>query len=549
VVKNLGFAPRQFGRRLAPRSPEHKLVGPQPDPAPQIWRDRVPRSPEHKLVGPQPDPAPQIWRDRVPRSSERSLHWSTPDDSAGSRGTGLVQEIADLIEDRPDFQRRVFRAPVLDENGDPVLDENGEPKTRLVIQRRVKIGVHESGATLWSEWEDEEGHDYTEYDERIDEVRDRADDFRDIRGVRTAGDDGVLGTDDDVWVGGLDDEYRDLDRLIKQIEGTGEAVDRDEAERVAARMLGFENFADYQVYQQGLLADEAALRGGTFDALGAEERARREGRFERHLQRMDESYAHILGGIMAETGSSARYLMAADEAIRRQIELVDGFEESLNTAEDLARKQAWEEVRGAYQFAVNSNQAIQKDVIDQLYSSRVAAAQAQSQKIGLMVQQYSAEADALYQWADIQFKAVEMDLGLQQHIMDQMDAMYERDLRPWKAQLEALGLQMELAEAQAQIDLAEAQADLVEAETDALEGGGDGGEGGDPDAGPTPEEVQREEAEQFVGGALITTGLGIVGTAIGAAVVGAAVAAAAIPVAAAIVIGAVVAFIGALFVF
>ncbi len=497
----------------------------------------------------------------------------------GSGTSGVMSQITALIEQQPEVERRVTRVDVLDADGNPVLDDDGSPKTRLVIQKRVKIGEDEDGGTVWGDWAEEEGHDYTEYDERIDAVREELDDFRDIRGERTAGEDGILGTADDIWVGGIDDEQRDLDKLIAAIEGTGGADDRAEAERVAARMLGFTTtagedgilgteddvtaYANYQAYQQGLLADQAALRGGTFDALGAEERARREGRFERHLQRMDESYAHILGGIMAETGSSARYLMAADEAIRRQIELVDGFEESLNTAEDLARKQAWEEVRGAYQFAVNSNRAIQKDVIDQLYSSRVAAAQAQSQKIGLMVQQYSAEGDALYRWADLQFKAVEMDLGLQQHIMDQMDAMYERDLRPWKDELEALGILLEAQETQAQIDLAAAQEDLVIAETEELKddslpwdeipGGGSLPYGpddpDDPDAGPTPEEVQREKSEQQVGGALITTGLGIIGTAVGAAVTGVAVAAAAIPVAAAIVIGAVVAFIGALFVF
>ena len=89
-------------------------------------------------------------------------------------------------------------------------------------------------------------------------------------------------------------------------------MDREEAERVAARMLGFTTtagedgilgteddvsaYANYQAYQQKLMGQESAMIGGAFDALGAEERARREGRLERHLQRMDESYAHMLGG-------------------------------------------------------------------------------------------------------------------------------------------------------------------------------------------------------------------------------------------------------------
>lgn len=380
----------------------------------------------------------------------------------------IQADIEELIQERPEVERR--RKWV------DYLDEDGETQQRYVIQKRVKTGED------WGEWTDEEGYDYTDQSQSIDEIRDRIDDFRDIRGELDPGADGILGTADDIWVGGIDDEQRDLDRLIAAIEGTGGAMDREEAERVAARMLGFTTtagedgilgteddvsaYANYQAYQQKLMGQESAMIGGTFDALGAEERARREGRLERHLQRMDESYAHMLGGIMAETGSSARYLMAADEAIRNQNELIEGFEESLNTAEDLARKQAWEEVRGAYEFAVGANREIQKDVIDQLYSSRVAAAQEQARKIGLMVQQYSAEADALSKWVDNQFKAMEMDLGLEEHIMEQMDAAYERDLRPWKDELEGLGIQLDAAADAAAASLAAAQEAALDAESE-----------------------------------------------------------------------------------
>lgn len=407
----------------------------------------------------------------------------------------IQKDIDKLIQQRPEVERR--RKWV------DFLDEDGETQQRYVIQKRVKT---KKG---WGEWADEEGYDYTDQSQSIDEIRDTIDDFRDIRGeYQGPGEDGIRGTADDIWVGGIDDEQRDLDRLIASIEGTGGAMDREEAERVAARMLGFTTtagedgilgteddvsaYANYQAYQQKLMGQESAMIGGAFDALGAEERARREGRLERHLQRMDESYAHMLGGIMAETGSSARYLMAADEAISRQIELVDGFEESLNAAEDLARQQAWEEVRGAYEFAVGANREIQKDVVDQLYSSRVAAAQEQARKIGLMVQQYSAEADALSKWVDNQFKAMEMDLGLEEHIMEQMDAAYERDLRPWKDELEALGDELAAADLAATISFTKAQEAALEAQ---------------PDPQDVADQQVRDEARKGVGGALTYGGV------------------------------------------
>ncbi|ANS03509.1 hypothetical protein [uncultured Mediterranean phage uvDeep-CGR2-KM21-C88] len=431
----------------------------------------------------------------------------------------ILAEIDELIENRPEVQRRRKWVGVLDEDGNPVFDSDGEPKQRYVIQKRVKIGEDDDGNTIWDEWADEEGYDYTDQSQSVDEIRDRIDDFRDIRGELDPGADGILGTADDIWVGGIDDERRDLDKLIDAIEGTGGAVDREEAERVAARMLGFTTtaggdgilgteddvsaYANYQAYQQKLMGQEAGMIGGTFDALGAEERARREGRLERHLQRMDESYAHMLGGIMAETGSSARYLMAADEAIRNQNELIEGFEESLNTAEDLARKQAWEEVRGAYEFAVGANREIQKDVIDQLYSSRVAAAQEQARKVGLMVQQYSAEADALSKWADNQFKAMEMDLGLEEHIMEQMDAAYERDLRPWQVELSALGDQLVAASAAATISLTKAQEAALDADPEpGTPGAVD--DPGTPYDESKPQSVQ--DAETAIGTTLVGTG-------------------------------------------
>jgi hypothetical protein len=455
----------------------------------------------------------------------------------------ILKDIDELIEKQPTFERRRKWVPVLDEEGNEVFEEDGTPKQRYVIQKRVKTGEDGAGNTVWGKWKDEEGYDYTEQAEAIDDIRDTIDDFRDIRGERTAGKDGILGTEDDIWVGGTDDEQRDLDRLIASIEGTGGAVDRVEAERVAARMLGFtatagedgilgteddvSAYANYQAYQQKLLGQEAAMSSRwvgvgpdgikgtdddvwaspTYDALGAEERARREGRLERHLQRMDESYAHMLGGIMAETGSSARYLMAADEAVRRQIELVDGFEESLATAEDLASQQAWKEVRGAYEFAVGANKEIQKDVIDQLYSSRVAAAQEQARKIGLMVQQYSAEADALSKWVDNQFKAMEMDLGLEEHIMEQIDSAYERDMRPWKDELEGLGIQLEGVANAAAASLATAQ----EAALDADPEPGTPGAVDDPDTEGYDESKPQamQDTEEAVGIALIGLGGGI----------------------------------------
>ena len=59
------------------------------------------------------------------------------------------------------------------------------------------------------------------------------------------------------------------------------------------------------------------------------------------------------------------------------------------------------------------------------------------------------------------YTAMEMDLGLQQHVMDQMDDAYERALRPYLDEIQTLSAEATIKALESQADLTDAQAQAV----------------------------------------------------------------------------------------
>ena len=84
-----------------------------------------------------------------------------------------------------------------------------------------------------------------------------------------------------------------------------------------------------------------------------------------------------------------------------------------------------------------------------------------SNRISLLTDQYQAESAALASWTQSMYTAMEMDLGLQQHVMDQMDDAYERALRPYLDEIQTLSAEATIKALESQADLTDAQAQAV----------------------------------------------------------------------------------------
>ncbi len=255
-------------------------------------------------------------------------------------------------------------------------------------------------------------------------------------------------------------EMSEIDRLIASIEATGGAQDRADAENQAARLLGFDTGEDLFAYTQQMQQELAGGVAGQ-QGLDPQQMATRRQFNERQIQDMERSAGRSLETILGDTGSSMRYLTAADN-VRRQISNTALQQEVTLLQEDmLYRQQEYEALKERYGTAVAGNQQIQQAFIDDLKQNRYAAMQAMSQKVVLMTQKYQADTQALGQWVQNMYTAMEMDLGLQENVMDQMDDAYEREVRPYMDQLNAYATQ-----ATAAATMAEAQAVQAAAEND-----------------------------------------------------------------------------------
>ena len=99
--------------------------------------------------------------------------------------------------------------------------------------------------------------------------------------------------------------------------------------------------------------------------------------------------------------------------------------------------------------------------MQELIQVRTAAAQEMSNRISLLPDQYQAESSALSNWTQSMYTAMEMDLGLQQHVMDQMDDAYEREVRPHLDKIQALSTEAVSKALESQVNLTDAQAQAV----------------------------------------------------------------------------------------
>ena len=334
------------------------------------------------------------------------------DRDIGDVGDDISTAVSELLKHLDGYERRVeWRdgVPVIQ-----VLNEDGE-------------------------WEDDPQYDQESAAEIVSEVRKTVSGLEDLD---------------------LSEEHTELQKLIDSLAGTGNEEDVKAAYNDAARMLGLDDGTDLQDYMDALVVE---MKGGVSgqEGLSEEQMATFRAGNEATIRRDEELMARQLEQVMGERGSSMAYMHAADNA-RREIRDTRVLAEVDLLQQDMLRqKENYDALKERYQFSVGATADIKAQHMQELIQVRTAAAQEMSNRISLLTDQYQAESSALSSWTQSMYTAMEMDLGLQQHVMDQMDDAYERALRPYLDEIQTLSAEATIKALESQADLTDAQAQAV----------------------------------------------------------------------------------------
>ena len=334
------------------------------------------------------------------------------DRDIGDVGDDISTAVSELLKHLDGYERRVeWRdgVPVIQ-----VLNEDGE-------------------------WEDDPQYDQESAAEIVSEVRKTVSGLEDLD---------------------LSEEHTELQKLIDSLAGTGNEEDVKAAYNDAARMLGLDDGTDLQDYMDALVVE---MKGGVSgqEGLSEEQMATFRAGNEATIRRDEELMARQLEQVMGERGSSMAYMHAADNA-RREIRDTRVLAEVDLLQQDMLRqKENYDALKERYQFSVGATADIKAQHMQELIQVRTAAAQEMSNRISLLTDQYQAESSALSSWTQSMYTAMEMDLGLQQHVMDQMDDAYEREVRPHLDKIQALSTEAVSKALESQVNLTDAQAQAV----------------------------------------------------------------------------------------
>ena len=246
---------------------------------------------------------------------------------------------------------------------------------------------------------------------------------------------------------------QEMQALIDQLTTGPSAMELDQATAYAERTMGLEPGA-YAEIVGGLR--EASMRPiGEMQGLTDEERAIRERVNRNELRGMEERAGRLLDNIMASTGSVSRSYAAADQAIS-QINDVQLQQQMAIYNDDYMRKQAEsDKAMQQYQLAVQNGQISQAQYLDILQQNKSLAFQGYATQINTMMQEnqqylqmYSADMMAIEANINNIYKAIQMEIGIDEKAISDMESAYQREIAPFLLQMDIALQQLEIAQAQ-----------------------------------------------------------------------------------------------------
>lgn len=233
-----------------------------------------------------------------------------------------------------------------------------------------------------------------------------------------------------------------------------------EADALAAQQYTAESMGlTLEEYQSllGQLEEEVSI--SDFEGFTDEEAALRERELQNSLRVAEERASRMIESVRANTGSTTRALMLADDSIRQ----INDYEIQSRVAmadEAYNRQVANYEAREAYLARLmDYGQITSTQYLNQLNQNRSMAFQAYSAEINAMMaeneqylSQYQADIDAVNQNIQNMYDAVNLELGVNEKYLSLMEQYFEQQTAEWWNDLAMAAASLQLEQLQYDVD-------------------------------------------------------------------------------------------------
>lgn len=247
----------------------------------------------------------------------------------------------------------------------------------------------------------------------------------------------------DNYSGALTDITNQNQAGIQSLMSQLQSPNYDAAQEYAATQQGYASAAD----MQAAMAGNRDMTIETAQGLTDDERSLMERDMRNAMQNIERQANDQLEAIFQATGSTTRYLAAADE-VRQQISDERLSREMAIYQEDYARKlNAIQRADQQYQFAVQAGQTSSQEYLATRQRAVESAMSSYLQNVSMQLQatqgQFDMDSQLLVQQAEQIYKSAALEMGINEQVLNQLESEYNMTLAP-----ELYAMQMALAQDQ-----------------------------------------------------------------------------------------------------
>ena len=235
--------------------------------------------------------------------------------------------------------------------------------------------------------------------------------------------------------GFVDPTMQQLQALIDDFTTGPSAMDINQATSYAEQIMGLDPGTYASTVGGYRQTAEQAI--GDFQGLTDEERAVRERANRNELRGMEERATRMLDNIQASTGSVSRAYAAADQALSQINDVQIQQELSIYSDEYMRKNQESDKAMQRYQLAVQNGQMAHSEYLNLLQQSKSMAFQGYAMQVNTMMQQnqqylqeYSADLMAIEGNINNIYKAIQMEIGIDDKIMNDIERAYQMEMAP-----------------------------------------------------------------------------------------------------------------------
>lgn len=255
--------------------------------------------------------------------------------------------------------------------------------------------------------------------------------------------------DQGIALGSTDAAQAGLQALTEQLAAGPTDEDYDAGYANAARMMGLSPEEAEEMVRN--LTQQVAAGPKGQQGISEEEMALRRRQNQSNIRMMEERGRRMIQDSLADTGSTARMLQAADEATM-QINNVQIQQDAMLAQEDAERAFAqWQSVAQSQAQMVETRQMGVQQYISNMQQSIGMAMEGYSKQINAILaendqylNQYGADFNALQTQVENMYAAANLQLGIDQAAIQAMQDLYDQAVNPILDQVEALMLSGEL---------------------------------------------------------------------------------------------------------